>query len=111
MKLMETKTSQPLHPGGQNYPNEGLRGANGSEFEHNDGIEARVSGKTTGEPDAALNVRDLLMKHGINPENLSPSQLESFQRQTLKVQQKSMQIYAVNVAKDKAKQSRSNRKA
>ena len=110
-KLTETKTSQPLHPGGQNYPNEGSRGANGSELERNNGIKARVSGRTTGEPGAASNGQDLLMENGIDPGNLSPSQLVSFERQTLEVQQKSIQIYAANVAKAQAKLGTSNRKA
>ncbi|KAL2043429.1 hypothetical protein N7G274_003735 [Stereocaulon virgatum] len=102
-KLVDT--SQPLHPGGQNYPNEGSRGANDSELERNDGVEARMSGRMTGEPDAASNTHDLLMENGIDPRNLSPSHFQSFQRQTLKVQQKSIQIYAANVANAQTKQA------
>jgi U3 small nucleolar ribonucleoprotein component len=51
------------------------------------------------------------MENGIDPGNLSPSQLVSFERQTLEVQQKSIQIYAANVAKAQAKLGTSNRKA
>lgn len=51
------------------------------------------------------NANSLLMQHGINPTNLSQPQFNSFQNQTPQVQQKSIQVYAQNIA---AQQQRQN---
>ena len=51
------------------------------------------------EDDSALNAIDLLTKNGINPHNLSDSQFASFQQQDTTVQQKSIHVYAHNLAK------------
>ena len=58
--------------------------------------------------DAALNANHLLMNSGINPGNLSDSQFASFQQQNPAVQQKSIQVYAQNLAKSQRQQSMSN---
>ena len=58
--------------------------------------------------DAALNANHLLMNSGINPGNLSDSQFASFQQQIPAVQQKSIQVYAQNLAKNQRQQSMSN---
>lgn len=58
--------------------------------------------------DAALNANHLLMNSGINPGNLSDSQFASFQQQNPAVQQKSIQVYAQNLAKNQRQQSMSN---
>ena len=57
---------------------------------------------------AALNANHLLMNNGINPGNLSDSQFASFQQQNPAVQQKSIQVYAQNLAKNQRQQSMSN---
>ncbi|CAD6591660.1 MAG: hypothetical protein ASARMPREDX12_006267 [Alectoria sarmentosa] len=58
--------------------------------------------------DSALNANHLLMNNGINPGNLSDSQFASFQQQNPAVQQKSIQVYAQNLAKNQRQQSMSN---
>ena len=58
--------------------------------------------------DAAMNANHLLMNNGINPGNLSDSQFASFQQQNPAVQQKSIQVYAQNLAKTQRQQSMSN---
>lgn len=58
--------------------------------------------------DSALNANHLLMNSGINPGNLSDSQFASFQQQNPAVQQKSIQVYAQNLAKNQRQQSMSN---
>ena len=58
--------------------------------------------------DPALNANNLLMNNGINPGNLSDSQFASFQQQNPAVQQKSIQVYAQNLAKNQRQQSMSN---
>lgn len=58
--------------------------------------------------DSALNANHLLMNNGINPGNLSDSQFASFQNQNPAVQQKSIQVYAQNLAKNQRQQSMSN---
>ena len=58
--------------------------------------------------EAALNANHLLMTSGINPGNLSDSQFASFQQQNPAVQQKSIQVYAQNLAKNQRQQSMSN---
>ena len=58
--------------------------------------------------DAALNANHLLMTSGINPGNLSDSQFASFQQQNPAVQQKSIQVYAQNLAKTQRQQRMSN---
>lgn len=58
--------------------------------------------------DSALNANHLLMTSGINPGNLSDSQFASFQQQNPAVQQKSIQVYAQNLAKNQRQQSMSN---
>ena len=58
--------------------------------------------------DAAINANQLLMTNGINPGNLSDSQFASFQQQNPAVQQKSIQVYAQNLAKNQRQQSMSN---
>ena len=58
--------------------------------------------------DSALNANQLLMHSGINPGNLSDSQFASFQQQNPAVQQKSIQVYAQNLAKNQRQQSMSN---
>ena len=58
--------------------------------------------------DAALNANHLLINGGINPGNLSDSQFASFQQQNPIVQQKSIQVYAQNLAKTQRQQSMSN---
>lgn len=55
--------------------------------------------------DAAQNANHLLMNNGINPGNLSDSQFASFQQQNPAVQQKSIQVYAQNLAKNQRQQS------
>lgn len=59
--------------------------------------------------DAAQNAGHLLMNNGINPGNLSDSQFASFQQQNPAVQQKSIQVYATNLAKTQRQQSMSGR--
>ena len=49
--------------------------------------------------------KTLLVEHGINPGNLSEAQLQSFQAQNPAVQQKSIQIYATNLAKHQRQQN------
>ncbi len=56
---------------------------------------------------AAMNANHLLMNNGINPGNLSDSQFASFQQQNPAVQQKSIQVYAQNLAKNQRQQSMS----
>lgn len=56
----------------------------------------------------ASQANDLLMQHGINPGNLSESQFASFQQQNPAVQQKSIQVYAQNLAKNQRQQSMSH---
>ena len=58
--------------------------------------------------DAALNANHLLMNSGINPGNLSDSQFASFQQQNPAVQQRTIQVYAQNLAKGQRQQSMSN---
>ena len=48
------------------------------------------------------------MNSGINPGNLSESQLASFQQQTPTVQRESMKVYAQNLTKNRSIQSMSN---
>ena len=55
--------------------------------------------------DAALNANSMLVNNGINPGNLSDSQFASFQQQNPAVQQKSIQVYAQNLAKNQRQQS------
>ncbi|KAL6713948.1 hypothetical protein ACLMJK_008442 [Lecanora helva] len=55
----------------------------------------------------ALNANNLLMTNGINPGNLSDTQFASFQQQNQAVQQKSIQVYAQNLAKNQRQQSMS----
>ena len=56
----------------------------------------------------AINANQLLEMNGINPGNLSDSQFASFQQQNPQVQQKSIQVYAQNLAKNQRQQSMSN---
>ena len=56
---------------------------------------------------AAMNANQLLLHNGINPGNLSDSQFASFQQQNPAVQQKSIQVYAQNLAKNQRQQSMS----
>ena len=56
---------------------------------------------------AAINANQLLLHNGINPGNLSDSQFASFQQQNPAVQQKSIQVYAQNLAKSQRQQSMS----
>ena len=58
--------------------------------------------------ESAINANHLLMHNGINPGNLSDSQFASFQNQNPAVQQKSIQVYAQNLAKNQRQQSMSN---
>ena len=55
----------------------------------------------------ACAAQNLLVAHGINPNNLSGAQFESFQLQSPAVQQKSIQIYAANRAKNHPPQTTS----
>lgn len=57
---------------------------------------------------AVMNANHLLMNNGINPGNLSDSQFASFQQQNPTVQQKSIQVYAQNLANNQRQQSMSN---
>ena len=57
---------------------------------------------------AAVNANQLLEQNGINPGNLSDSQFASFQQQNPHVQQKSIQVYAQNLAKNQRQQSMSH---
>ena len=43
----------------------------------------------------------LLVKNGINPEQLSPAQFASFQAQNPQIQEKSIQVYAQNLARNR----------
>ena len=56
----------------------------------------------------AMNANHLLMNNGINPGNLSDSQFASFRQQNPAVQQKSIMVYAQNLAKNQRQQSMSN---
>jgi hypothetical protein len=56
----------------------------------------------------ASHANDLLLQNGINPGNLSESQFASFQQQMPAVQQKSIQVYAQNLAKNQRQQSMSH---
>ena len=47
---------------------------------------------------SAMHANNLLMQHGINPNALSETQFQSFQQQNPQVQQKSIQVYAQNLA-------------
>ena len=47
---------------------------------------------------SALHANNLLMQYGINPSALSETQFQSFQQQNPQVQQKSIQVYAQNLA-------------
>ena len=58
--------------------------------------------------ESAMNANHLLLHNGINPGNLSDSQFASFQNQNPAVQQKSIQVYAQNLAKNQRQQSMSN---
>ena len=60
-----------------------------------------------GDGTAAMNANHLLMNNGINPGNLSDSQFASFQQQNPAVQQKSILVYAQNLAKNQRQQSMS----
>lgn len=55
----------------------------------------------------AVNANDMLMRGGINPTLLSDHQFATFQQQNPQVQQKSIQVYAQNVAKSQQRQSMS----
>lgn len=66
-----------------------------------------MTGQIMGGP-AATQANNLLMESGINPGNLSESQFASFQQQNPAVQQKSIQVYAQNLAKTQRQQSMSN---
>ena len=45
-----------------------------------------------------IHANNLLMQHGINPGGLSETQFQAFQQQNPQVQQKSIQVYAQNLA-------------
>jgi len=66
-----------------------------------------IPGQIMGGP-AAVTANQLLEMNGINPGNLSDSQFASFQQQNPQVQQKSIQVYAQNLAKNQRQQSMSN---
>ena len=51
--------------------------------------------------------KSLLSNHGINPDNLTENQFQSFQMQNPAVQQKSIQIYAQNLRKRQRQQNNS----
>ena len=55
----------------------------------------------------AVHANNLLMQGGINPGSLSVDQFAAFQQQNPQVQQKSIQVYAQNLAKDQQRQSMS----
>ncbi len=55
--------------------------------------------------EAAQSANHLLMNNGINPGNLSDFQFAFFQQQSPAVQQKSVQVYAQNLAKNQRQQS------
>ncbi|KAK4695746.1 hypothetical protein P7C71_g2060, partial [Lecanoromycetidae sp. Uapishka_2] len=67
-----------------------------------------MPGQMMGGPGTAVNANQLLEMNGINPGNLSDSQFQSFQQQNPQVQQKSIQVYAQNLAKTQRQQSMSN---
>ena len=67
-----------------------------------------MAGQMMGGPTANQAASDILMQGGINPGNLSDSQFASFQQQNPAIQQKSIQVYAQNVAKSQRQQSMSN---
>ncbi len=52
----------------------------------------------------AIKARNLLKLNGINPSNLSDTQFDAFLQQDPAVQQKSIQVYAQNLAKNQRKQ-------
>lgn len=47
---------------------------------------------------STMHANNILMQHGINPNALSETQFQSFQQQPPQVQQKSIQVYAQNLA-------------
>ena len=55
----------------------------------------------------AANANSMLMQSGINPNSLSEHQFAAFQQQNPQVQQKSIQVYAQNLAKNQQRQSMS----
>lgn len=55
--------------------------------------------------DAAQNANHLLMNNGLNPGNLSDSQFAFFKQQEPAAQQKSIEVYAQNLAKSQRQQS------
>lgn len=55
-------------------------------------------GQPQGMPQSQQQANAMLMKSGINPNNLTASQFQSFQSQNPQVQAKSIQVYAQNLA-------------
>ena len=55
----------------------------------------------------AVHANNMLIQGGINPVTLSDNQFAAFQQQNPSIQQKSIQVYAQNLAKDQQRQSMS----
>ncbi|KAI9817241.1 MAG: hypothetical protein M1827_001354 [Pycnora praestabilis] len=70
--------AQPIMPNGRGQPQ---------------GMPGQPAGNAS-----AMQANQLLVAHGINPNQLTPSQFNSFQQQNPTVQQKSIQVYAQNLA-------------
>lgn len=64
------------------------------------GEQSHVTQQTIVDPQERQHATTLLINNGINPRNLSDSQLASFKAQSPLVQQKSIEVYAQNIARN-----------
>ena len=92
----ENAPSPPKRPRLENIPPQMMNGRGPSQFP----TQMMDVGQ-------AANASGMLMQSGINPNTLSEHQFAEFQQQNPEVQQKSIQVYAQNLAKDQHRQSMS----
>lgn len=111
---MDINGQRPRTPSGDNAPSPSKRPRlegvpfTGQQMMHNArGPPQGLPGQQMMET-PTVNAKSLLEQHGINPNGLSQSQYSQFQQAAPSVQQKSIQVYAQNMARSQQRQSMSN---
>lgn len=95
MEMNGNRPGSPSSADNTGSPNKRPR-LEGGQF---NGQQMAPNGRGQGMPNqAANNSIQMMMKNGINPQGMTPAQFQSFQNQNPAVQQKSIQVYAQNLA-------------
>ena len=95
MEMNGNRPGSPSSADNAGSPNKRPR-LEGGQF---NGQQMAPNGRGQGMPNqAANNSIQMMMKNGINPQGMTPAQFQSFQNQNPAVQQKSIQVYAQNLA-------------